>query len=115
DAIAELQRVTTLFDVTQGRSIGVQVQAVSRAGTNRMSGSYYAYFRDDTFNAADPIAHRVLPYSNQQTGGTFGGPIIKDKLHYFVSYEYEREPSTILTAPAALPGQNFSFDSKLIQ
>jgi hypothetical protein len=115
EAIAEFQVVTNLFDITQGRSIGIQVQAVSRAGTNKVSGSYYGYFRDDKFNAADPIAGRVLPYSNQQTGGTFGGPIIKDKLHYFVSYEYEREPSTILTAPAALPGQNFSFDSKLIQ
>src|SRR3989475_370598 len=115
EAIAEFQIVTNLFDITQERSIGIQVQAVSRAGTNKVSGSYYGYFRDDKFNAADPIAGRILPYSNQQTGGTFGGPIIKDKLHFFVSYEFEREPSTILTAPAALPGQNFSFDSKLIQ
>ena len=46
--------------------------------------------------------------SNQQVGGTFGGPIVRDKLHYFASYEYEREPGTIFTQPAALPGQSFT-------
>ncbi|PYR00145.1 MAG: hypothetical protein DMF96_04420 [Acidobacteria bacterium] len=49
EAIAEFQVVTNLFDITQGRSIGIQVQAVSRAGTNKMAGSYYGYFRDDKF------------------------------------------------------------------
>src|SRR5438477_5974012 len=115
EAIAEFQIVTNLFDITQGRSIGVQVQAVSRAGTNNPSGSFYGYFRDDRFNAPDPVAKRVLPYANQQIGATFGGPIVRDKFHYFVSYEYEREPSTILTSPSALPGQNFSFPTKLTQ
>ena len=38
--------------------------------------------------------NRVLPYSNQQFSTTFGGPIRKDKIHFFASYEYEREPST---------------------
>src|SRR5262249_1708094 len=38
--------------------------------------------------------HRVLPYSNQQIGFTMGGPIRKDRVHYFASYEYEREPRT---------------------
>src|SRR5205807_176799 len=45
EAIAEFQIVTNLFDITQGRSIGVQVQAVSRSGTNNLSGSFYGYFR----------------------------------------------------------------------
>ena len=99
EAIAEFQIVTNLFDVTQGRSAGIQVQAISRSGTNTMAGSVYGFFRDDKFNAPDPVANRVLPYQNQQIGGTFGGPIVKDKIHYFASYEYEREPGTIFTAP----------------
>ena len=115
EAIAEFQVVTNLFDITQGRSLGIQVQAISRSGTNNYDGSVYGYFRDDTWNAKDFIANRVLPYANQQIGGAIGGPLVKDKMHFFVSFERENEPNTILAAPAALPGQSFSFDTKLIQ
>ncbi|MFA5908366.1 MAG: TonB-dependent receptor [Vicinamibacterales bacterium] len=115
EAIAEFQVVTNLFDITQGRSLGIQVQAISRSGTNNYDGSVYGYFRDDQWNAKDFIANRVLPYANQQLGVAFGGPVIKDKAHFFLSFERENEPNTILAAPAALPGQSFSFDTKLIQ
>ncbi len=115
EAIAEFQVVTNLFDITQGRSLGIQVQAISRSGTNNYDGSVYGYFRDDKLIAKDFIANRVLPYANQQIGGAFGGPLIKDKAHFFLSYERENEPNTILAAPAALPGQSFSFDTKLVQ
>lgn len=115
EAIAEFQVVTNLFDITQGRSLGMQVQAISRSGTNEMAGSVYGFFRDDTLNAKDFIANRVLPYSNQQLGGALGGPIIRDRLHYFLSYERESEPNTIVTGPPALPGQSFSFDTKTVQ
>jgi hypothetical protein len=115
EAIAEFQVVTNLFDITQGRSLGIQVQAISRSGTNNYDGSVYGYFRDDKWNAKDFIANRVLPYANQQIGGAIGGPLIKDKMHFFASFERENEPNTILAAPAALSGQSFSFDTKLIQ
>ncbi|MDH4064681.1 MAG: carboxypeptidase-like regulatory domain-containing protein, partial [Acidobacteriota bacterium] len=115
EAIAEFQVVTNLFDITQGRSLGMQVQAISRSGTNDTAGSVYGYFRDDKLNAKDFIANRVLPYSNQQIGGALGGPIIRDRMHYFVSYERENEPNTIISAPVALPGQNFTFDTKTVQ
>jgi hypothetical protein len=115
DAIAEFQIVTSQFDITQGRSVGIQVQAISKSGTNIPSGSLYGFFRSDALNAADKVAHRVLPYSDQQVGGTLGGPVIKNKMQYFASYEYERQPSTIFSAPAALPGETFTFPSKTIQ
>ncbi len=115
ESIAEFQIVTTMFDITQGRSAGIEVQAISKSGTNRYSGSTYGNFRSDKFNAADPVTGTVLPYSNQQVGGTFGGPIVKNRLHYFASYEYEREPGTIATSPSAMPGQNFTYDSKTTQ
>jgi hypothetical protein len=115
EAIAEFQVVTNLFDITQGRSLGMQVQAISRSGTNSLNGSVYGYFRDDSLNAKDFIAGRVLPYSNQQIGGAIGGPIIRDRLHYFLSYERENEPNTIFTAPPGLPSQSFSFDTKTVQ
>jgi hypothetical protein len=112
ESIAEFQIVTNLFDITQGRSAGIQVQAISKSGTNMNAGSFYGYFRDDKLNAPDPVAKRVLPYSNQQIGGTFGGPVIKDRLHYFVSYEYEREPGTFFSSPSTLPGQSFTVPYK---
>src|SRR5262245_8258489 len=115
EAIAEFQVVTNLFDITQGRSLGIQVQAVSRSGTNNIDGSVYGYFRDDSLNSEDFISGTVLPYSNQQWGGALGGPIIRDKAHYFVSYERENEPNTIIAAPPGLPGQSFSFPTKLVQ
>jgi hypothetical protein len=105
EAIAEYQVVTNLFDVTSGRSAGIQVQAISRSGTNNLSGSTYGYFRDDKFNAADAYLTRVLPYSNSQIGATLGGPIVQNKFHYFGSYEREREPNTAIISPPALAPQ----------
>jgi len=99
EAIAEFQVVTNLFDITQGRSLGIQVQAISRSGTNNYDGSVYGYFRDDKWNAKDFVANRVLPYANQQIGAAFGGPVIRDKAHFFLSIERENEPNTILAAP----------------
>ena len=112
ESIAEFQIVTNMFDITQGRSAGMEIQAISKSGTNLLAGSVYGYFRNDSFNAPDKVANRVLPYENQQVGGTLGGPIVHDRMHYFASYEYEREPGTIFTNPSALPGQSFSIPYK---
>jgi hypothetical protein len=94
DAIAEFQVVANRFDASQGRSAGMLVNAISKSGTNSFTGTLGSYFRSDTFNATDFIENRVLPYSNQQVSGTFGGPIVKNRVHFFGSYEYEREPKT---------------------
>jgi hypothetical protein len=94
DSIGEFQFMSARFDATQGRSQGIMVNAVTKSGANTPSGSAYGYFRDDKFNAADFVAKKVLPYSNQQAGGTYGGPIIRDRAHIFGYYELEREPNT---------------------
>jgi hypothetical protein len=112
ESIAEFQVVTNLFDITQGRSEGLQVNAISRSGTNRTQGSAYGFFRHDRLNAADALTGTVLPFENQQVGGSFGGPIVKDKLHYFGSSEYERQPGTIVARPSALPGQVYTTAAK---
>src|SRR6266850_91476 len=91
---------TVRFDASQGHSSGVQVNAITKSGTNTPGGSFSGYFRSDKFNAADPVTHTVLPYSDQQLSVTFGGPIIRDRFHYFGSFEYEREPQTyVYTTP----------------
>jgi hypothetical protein len=94
DSIAEFQFVSNRFDATQGRSSGVQVNAITKSGTNTFSGSLVGNFRNSDWNAADPVLHKVVPYSNQQISGAAGGPIVKDKLHYFANYEYEHQPLT---------------------
>jgi hypothetical protein len=94
DAIAEFEVVANRFDATQGRSQGMIVNAITRSGTNQFAGSFGGYFRDDKFNSEDFITHTVLPYSNQQTSATFGGPIKKDRIHFFGAYGFEREPQT---------------------
>ena len=100
DAIAEFELLSSRFDATQGRSTGLQVNAVTKSGSNIPSGSFAGYFCDDAFNSADFVAKRVLPYQDKQLSGTAGGPIRKDKLHFFGNYEYEREPRTaVFTTP----------------
>ena len=100
DAIAEFEYLSGRFDATQGRSTGTQVNAVTKSGSNQPTGSFSGYFRNDRFNAADFVAKRVLPYNDAQFSGTIGGPIRKDKIHFFGNYEYEREPRTaVWTTP----------------
>jgi hypothetical protein len=112
DAIDQFQIITNRFDATMGRSLQVQVNAQTKAGTNQYHGTGYGYFRNDAFNAADSVAHRVLPFSDQQYGGTFGGPIVREKLWFFFAYEGERQPSTVVTSPIGF-NQTFSFPDKL--
>src|SRR5437899_5819111 len=94
DAIGEFEVISNRFDASQGRSAGMLVNAVTKSGTNVFAGTFAGYFRNDAFNAADFVAKRVLPYSNQQLSGTFGGPIVKDRVHFFGSYGYTHEPNT---------------------
>jgi hypothetical protein len=92
ESIAEFQFISNRFDATMGRSSGVQVKAITRSGTNRISGSVRGNFRDSRFNAENPVLGRVVPIDNQQLAFTLGGPVLRDKLHYFGNFEYEREP-----------------------
>jgi len=108
DAIAEYQVISNMFDITMGRSTQVQVQAITRSGTNTLSGGAYGFFRSDKFNAADAFTNKVLPYSNQQMGATLGGPIARDKMHFFASYERTREPGSAVLGPASFGGQTIT-------
>lgn len=112
EAISEFQIITNRFDATLGRSARLQINAQTKSGSNALHGSLYGYFRNDSLNAADKVARRVLPYQNQQFGGTFGGPLLKDRLWFFGAYEAEREPGTLFLTPTGFTGQDFSFASQ---
>ena len=109
DSIAEFEFVANRFDASQGRSMGVQVNAITKSGTNAMAGTFSGYFRDDGLIAKDFIQNRVLPYQNQQFSVTFGGPIKRDRIHYFTNFEYEREPETYSHSS---PYPSFNFDQE---
>ena len=99
DAISQFQIITNRFDATSGRSAGIYVNVQTKTGTNAMHGGAFGYFRNSYFNAADPIAKKVLDFADQQYGGTLGGAIRKDKLWYFGSYEGEHQPNTATITP----------------
>jgi hypothetical protein len=113
DAIDQFQIITNRFDATLGRSSRMQVNVQTKSGGNNLHGTLYGYFRNDAFNASDPVAHRVLPFSDQQFGGTVGGPIRKDKLFFFFAYEGERQPTTIFNAPTGFGGVSYNFANEL--
>ncbi len=94
DSVAEFEFISNRFDATQGRSMGVVVNAVTKSGTNVPSGTFSGYFRDSDWASKDHVENRTIPFSNQQYSTTFGGPIKRDRIHYFANYEYEREPQT---------------------
>jgi hypothetical protein len=113
DAIDQFQIITNRFDATSGRSSRIQINAQTKSGSNAFHGSLYGYFRSDTFNASDPVAHRVLPFSDQQFGGTVGGPIKRNKLFFFFAYEGERQPNTIFDTPIGFGGISYTFPNQL--
>jgi hypothetical protein len=113
DAIDQFQIITNRFDATLGRSARIQVNAQTKSGSNNFHGTLYGYFRNDAFNASDSVAHRVLPFSDQQFGGTVGGPILKNKLFFFFAYEGERQPNTIFATPTGFGGLTYTFANQL--
>jgi hypothetical protein len=94
DSIAEFQFIANRFDATTGRSTGVLVNAITKSGGNTFTGLFRTNFQSSSFNAPDPIANKVLPISDQQYSTAVGGPLVKDRLHYFVNYENEQHPLT---------------------
>jgi len=105
DTIAEFEFVSNRFDATQGRSPAAMVNAVTKSGTNTFAGSFSGYFRDSDWNAEDHVLNRVVPFENQQYSGTAGGPIVRDRVHYFGNYEFQRTP---LSAFARTPFPQFN-------
>lgn len=89
EAIREFEIVTNDYDVVNGRSGGGTVSAVTKAGTNLFTGSGFLYNRADWL--ASPYDtrgnRRQNEFSVSQYGITMGGPIIKDKVHFFVAYD----------------------------
>lgn len=87
DTVEQFQVVTSGGQAELGRALGGYVNVVTRSGTNDVRGTAYSYFRDDAFNAANALSGTTLPMSQQQYGGSLGGPIARGRTFYFVNAE----------------------------
>jgi hypothetical protein len=100
DAIAEVQVVIAPFDVRQTNFIGGGINAITKSGTNTFHGSAYTYFTNQNMrgNKIGDVDFGERDKESVQTYGvTFGGPIIKNKLFFFVNGEYELRPGQVVT------------------
>jgi hypothetical protein len=91
EAIQEFQVLTHQFDAEFGRTTGAVINAVTKQGTNRLRGSAFGFFQDASLTEKDFFARQnslAKPDTKQQQfGGTMGGPIVRDKAHFFFSLE----------------------------
>jgi hypothetical protein len=95
DSIQEFVVQTSLYDASNGRNSGGNVEAVTRSGTNQFRGNVYYFFRDRKLTANEPfLKGRGLDkpeFSRHQYGVTFGGPVVRDRIFFFGSYQGTRE------------------------
>ena len=97
DAIEELQVVISPYDVRQTNFIGGGVNAITKSGTNTFKGSAYIYHRNENMRG-DTVDGETINGARDKDrntiyGMTLGGPIIKNKLFFFVNYEYAKTPT----------------------
>jgi hypothetical protein len=109
EIVQEFQVGITNFDLSTGASATGSVNVVSRSGSNEFHGNGYSYWRDDRWSAF-PALNRLdaihgiptevqrdqIPFDRQQFGGTFSGPIKKDKLFFFGNAEYNNQDSVAI-------------------
>ena len=94
DAVEDFSSQTQ-SNAEAGRNAGGTVNVVVKSGTNQLHGDAYYYNRNGFYSATSPFfvptpeRPKAPPLTNQNVGGTLGGPIIKDKLFFFIGYEYQ--------------------------
>jgi Carboxypeptidase regulatory-like domain/TonB dependent receptor len=94
EAIQEIAVNSAMYDATQGANSGAHISVITKSGTNELHGEIYEKFQNSAMNAApffynaDPTITQKVPFLNRnQYGATLGGPIKKDQLFYFLSYQ----------------------------
>ena len=112
DSIAEFRVSTAVYTAESGAAGGVQVQVVSKTGTNQFHGSTFYALRNDALDSRSPFDGATIPpFTLHQFGANFGGPIKKDKAFFFVNYEGLRQDLGV-TQISYVP--NAAFRAKVI-
>jgi hypothetical protein len=98
DSVQEFSVITSNFSAQYGRASGGVVNVATKSGTNQFRGTAYEFFRNDGLaaNSFDNNANGIEPgkFKRHQMGFSLGGPVVKDKVHFFTSFEYIRVRST---------------------
>ena len=117
DAIEEMQVVISPYDVRQTNFIGGGVNAITKSGTNKFIGTAYVYHRNENMRGNQVAGVEVSGARdrdrNTTYGFTLGGPIIKNKLFFFVNAEYSQTPSVAVRWRAIEEGQTPNADKYL--
>jgi hypothetical protein len=103
DALQEFSIETNGYGAEKGRNAGAFISAVTKSGTNELHGTLFEYLRNEKLNARDSFAVTIPPFKRNQYGGTVGGPIRKDKLFFFASYQGTKERSAPAVTTATVP------------
>lgn len=107
DSIAEFRVSTAVYTAESGAAGGVQVNVVSKTGTNQYHGSTFYSLRNDALDARSPFdGASIPPFTLHQFGANFGGPIKKDKAFFFANYEGLRQDLGV-TFVSFVPNQAF--------
>ena len=115
DSIQEFRILTNNTDAEFGNYAGAQINVVTKSGTNQWHGNVFEFLRNTDFNARnyfDPAGQKGA-YHQNQFGGTFGGPIVRDKIFFFADYQGNRliqgKAQTIPNAPSSqMEGGDFT-------
>ncbi len=102
DALEEFKVITNNYAAEYGRTAGGVFTAVTKSGTNQFHGNAFEFLRNDALDARNFFAKTKAPLRFNQFGGTLGGPIQKDRTHFFIAYEATRTVTgrpIILTVP----------------
>lgn len=103
DAVQEFKVFRNQFDAQYGAALAAVVTVATKSGTNSLHGTGYFFGRDDKFNARNAFARTKPVYGQQRLGGSMGGPVIRNRTHFFGAYEFTNvEKENII----ALPGSN---------
>ena len=90
DAIAEFNMITSTINPEYGRNSGAILNAVIKSGTNAFHGDAFEFYRDTFLNGRNLYQQSAPVFHQNQFGGTFGGPVIKDHTFFFLSYQGTR-------------------------
>lgn len=104
DDVQEFRVLHNQFDAEYSRAGTAVVDVITKSGTNRYKGMFSYFGQDQSLDATNYFATTKPPFNETHTSGTFGGPIIKDKAHFFVADEYLKQNSSYIEAlPASNP------------